>query len=182
MVPLIIAGMAAARLVTPIIAKKLLREGLAKAAPKAAKVSSSNPITSMNQLPKNLIKPATPSKPPVTTGRNSVVKRKELMARTKKNREQIKNAKEEARSPSSSVVQKKPMSVLEKAKQEMKISDDFARKLRGAEQVRGPLNKVPLGKKGMQIPGKGETVKRKAGGKVVKTNMSGDGLVRGCYD
>ena len=38
MVPLIIAGMAAARLVTPIIAKKLLREGLAKAAPKAARL------------------------------------------------------------------------------------------------------------------------------------------------
>ena len=174
MVPIIFAGMRVASLVTPIIAKKLIRDGLGKAAPKTAQVSSSKPITSMNQLPNNLIKPPKPSTPSVNTGKRTVSQSKELMARTKKNRNQVAEAKNKARSPKSSVATKKPLS----AYQEMSIAGESASKIRGAEQARGSLSKVPSGQKGMRLPSKGETVKRKAGGKI----MSGDDLVRGCYD
>ena len=174
MIPIVIAGMAVARLVAPVIAKKLIREGLAKPAAKAAKVSPSKPITSMNQLPNNLIKPPKPSTPSVNTGKRTVSQSKELMARTKKNRNQVAKAKNKARSPNTSVATKKPLS----AYQEMRIAGESASKIRGAEQARGSLSKVPSGQKGMRLPSKGETVKRKAGGKI----MSGDDLVRGCYD
>jgi len=177
MIPIVIAGMAA-RLVAPVIAKKLIKEGLAKLAPKTAKVSTSKPITSMNQLPNNLIKPPKPSTPSVNTGKRTVSQSKELMARTKKNRNQVAKAKNKARSPNSSVATNKPMSVVDRAKQEMSIAGESASKIRGAEQARGSLSKVPSGQKGMRLPSKGETVKRKAGGKI----MSGDDLVRGCYD
>ena len=178
MIPIVIAGMAVARLVAPVIAKKLIREGIAKPAAKAAKVSPSKPITSMNQLPNNLIKPPKPSTPSVNTGKRTVSQSKELMARTKKNRNQVAEAKNKARSPNSSVATNKPMSVVDRAKQEMSIAGESASKIRGAEQARGSLSKVPSGQKGMRLPSKGETVKRKAGGKI----MSGDDLVRGCYD
>ena len=178
MIPIVIAGMVVARLVAPIIAKKLMRNGLAKLAPTGAKVSTSKPITSMNQLPNNLIKPPKPSTPSVNTGKRTVSQSKELMARTKKNRNQVAEAKNKARSPKSSVATKKPMSVVDRAKQEMSIAGESASKIRGAEQARGSLSKVPSGQKGMRLPSKGETVKRKAGGKI----MSGDDLVRGCYD
>ena len=182
MIPIVIAGMAVARLVAPVIAKKLIREGLAKPAAKAAKVSPSKPITSMNELPKFLMKPLRP-KPTVKTKKgtpraDAAAERKALMARTQKNRNQIANAKNKARSPNSSVATNKPMSVVDRAKQEMSIAGESASKIRGAEQARGSLSKVPSGQKGMRLPSKGETVKRKAGGKI----MSGDDLVRGCYD
>ena len=178
MIPIVIAGMAVARLVAPVIAKKLIREGLAKPAAKAAKVRPSKPITSMNELPKFLMKPLRP-KPTVKTKKgtpraDAAAERKALMARTQKNRNQIANAKNKARSPKSSVATKKPLS----AYQEMRIAGESASKIRGAEQARGSLSKVPSGQKGMRLPSKGETVKRKAGGKI----MSGDDLVRGCYD
>ena len=166
MVPIILAGMAVARLVAPVIAKKLIREGLAKAAPKAAKVSPSKPITSMNQLPNNLIKPSTSSKPLLKTekrpGARTAKEGKALRERTKKNRQQI---KESAPKPKAISAPKKiRRGVLEQAKIDKEIAFQSAQKLRGAEQARGSVKTVSKSQKGMSLPGKGETVKRRKGG------------------
>ena len=166
MVPIILAGMAVARLVAPVIAKKLIREGLAKAAPKAAKVSPSKPITSMNQLPNNLIKPSTSSKPLLKTekrpGARTAKEGKALRERTKKNKQQI---KESAPKPKAISAPKKiRRGVLEQAKIDKEIAFQSAQKLRGAEQARGSVKTVSKSQKGMSLPGKGETVKRRKGG------------------
>jgi|TARA_R110000823_G_C15805363_1_gene487645 hypothetical protein len=173
MVPIIFAGMRVASLVTPIIAKKLIRDGLGKAAPKTAQVSSSKPITSMNQLPNNLIKPSTSSKPLLKTekrpGARTAKEGKALRERTKKNRQQI---KESAPKPKEISAPKKIRRGVEaQAKIDKEIAFQSARKLREAEQVRGPINKVPSSQKGMRLPGKGETVKRRKGGIAKKTRI-----------
>ena len=173
MVPIIFAGMRVASLVTPIIAKKLIRDGLGKAAPKTAQVSSSKPITSMNQLPNNLIKPSTSSKPLLKAekrlGARTAKEGKALRERTKKNRQQI---KESAPKPKEISAPKKIRRGVEaQAKIDKEIAFQSARKLREAEQVRGPINKVPSSQKGMRLPGKGETVKRRKGGIAKKTRI-----------
>mgnify|MGYP003624573663 FL=1 len=173
MVPIIFAGMRVASLVVPVIAKKLIREGLAKPAAKAAKVSPSKPITSMNQLPNNLIKPSTSSKPLLKTekrpGARTAKEGKALRERTKKNRQQI---KESAPKPKEISAPKKIRRGVEaQAKIDKEIAFQSARKLREAEQVRGPINKVPSSQKGMRLPGKGETVKRRKGGIAKKTRI-----------
>ena len=166
MVPIIFAGMRVASLVTPIIAKKLIRDGLGKAAPKTAQVSSSKPITSMNQLPNNLIKPSTSSKPLLKTekrpGARTAKEGKALRERTKKNKQQI---KESAPKPKAISAPKKiRRGVLEQAKIDKEIAFQSAQKLRGAEQARGSVKTVSKSQKGISLPGKGETVKRRKGG------------------
>ncbi len=60
----------------------------------------------------------------------------------------------------------------------IKMSVESAKKLKDATQIQGKVTKVPAGQKGMRLPAKGETVKRKKGGKV----MSGQDFVNSFYD
>ena len=80
--------------------------------------------------------------------------------------------------PTFKYVAEKPFS----SKTQKQIDNLMRGKEKGAEQARGAIRTTPKNQKGMRLPGKGETVKRMGGGKVIKTNMSGDDLVRGCYD
>ena len=68
------------------------------------------------------------------------------------------------------------------AKELSGIARESAKKIKDATQMQGKVTKVPAGQKGMRLPAKGETVKRKKGGKVIKDNMSGQDLVNSCYD
>jgi hypothetical protein len=172
MVPIILAGAAVARLVTPILAKKLIRDGIGKAASKSIKISPDKPITNMNQLPKDLYKPTKPSTLSKNTGKRTQAQHKELMERTRKNREGIKKLAT-PKPKVSSVPIKIPKGVQQQAKMKQKIASESAQKLKGAEQIQGVTKQTPSNKKGMLLPRKGETVKRYKGGKIVKKSKGG---------
>ena len=164
MVPLILAGAAVARMVAPVIAKSLIRRGLAREAPKSfTKNISQKPITNMNQLPKHM-QPKTTTPSSIRPGARTAKERKALRERTKKNRQQIKEAA--PKSKPGSVPIKIRRGVLEQLKIDKEIAFQAAQKLRGAEQARGSVKIVPKSQKGMSLPGKGETVKRSRGGPV----------------
>ena len=168
MVPIILAGMAVARLVTPIIAKKLIRDGLGKAATKSVKISPNKPITNMNQLPKHMQQTAKPSTVK-NTGKRTMKEVKALKERTQRNRQQVKQPA--PKSEVMSVPQKIRRGVEAQAKLEQKISSQSAQKLRGAEQVRGASRTTPKDQKGMRFPAKGEIVRRRKGGVARKTRV-----------
>lgn len=168
MIPLILAGAQAiaggtvARLVSPIIAKKLIREGLGRAASSSTKVSPAKPITNMNQLPANMQKTAKPS-PVKNTGKRTGKQAKELMERTKKNRQQIKEAKSE-RKVKTSAPTRINRGVEHQLKVDKIIRNQSGNKLSGALQARGAIKTTPKNQKGMSLPSKGQTVKRRKGG------------------
>ena len=178
MVPILLAGAAVARLVIPILAKKLIRDGVGKVAPKSIKISPDKPITNMNQLPKHLHKK---TKPPevINTGKRSVKQAKELLDRTKKNRLQIEAAK--LKPKVGSVPKKISRGVEEQARIDTNIASQSAQKLKGAEQIQGPIRLTPKNQKGMRLPNKGETVQRSKGGRIsskAKGGFMGKGI--GC--
>ena len=110
-------------------------------------------------------------------------------ARTEKTREQVSVAKQKRKTEfkkqnpqRTKLPVERKISVEKQAKELYGIASESAKKLKDATQMQGKVSKVPAGQKGMRLPGKGETVKRQKGGKVIKKNMSGDDLVRSCYD
>ena len=172
MVPLILAGATLARMVATPIARKLIREGVAKEASKtAAKKIIEKPITNINQLPKNLRPPTTtPSSKgsPVRSrpGARTQKQNKELRDRTQKAKDQAREAAPKSKTKTSSVPIKIRRGVLEQLKIDRELAFQAAQKLRGAEQARGSVRIVPRNQKGMSLPGKGGTVKRSRGGPV----------------
>ena len=183
MIPIVIAGMAIARLVTPVIAKKLIREGLAKAAPPAAKVSSAKPITNMNELPKVLTKPLRP-KPDVKTpkGESRGASKTALMKRTRKNRKQIAEAASKRKAEFQKTTPQRSKIVTEKIPSEYvlrRIGSESGKKLSGAKQIQGATPKTPSSQQGMRLPRKGETVKRQGGGLIKKSTDHKRAALRG---
>ena len=112
-----------------------------------------------------------------------------LQQRTQKTREQVAAAKQKRKVEFKS---KNPQRT--KLPAERKVSPDrqnyelsqigrqSSLKLKSAGQAKGTTPKTPAGQQGMRLPAKGETVKRKKGGKVIKNNTSGQDLVNSCYD
>ena len=183
MIPIVMAGMAAARLVVPVIAKKLIREGLAKAAPPAAKVSSAKPITNMNELPKFLTKPLRP-KPDVKTpkGESRGASKTALMERTRKNRKQIAEAASKRKAEFKKTTPQRSKIVTEKIPSEYvlrRIGSESGKKLSGAKQIQGATPKTPSSQQGMRLPGKGESVKRQGGGLIKKSTGHKRAALRG---
>jgi|TARA_R100000455_G_scaffold19864_1_gene9858 hypothetical protein len=252
MVPLILLGVGAARLVAPTAAKFLIKQGLAKKAPKGAETVGKK-ITKVEDLPPMVIrkfqqqtaKPKPPTKPKPSTKiktkpksdsplsasqikrmkaegktekeiqrigqtaakfkkaedarikkmlsqpkvKKSDAPKTTLQQRTKKTREQVAAAKQKRKAEfkkqnpqRTKLPVERKISVEKQAKELSGIASESAKKLKDATQMQGKVSKVPAGQKGMRLPGKGETVKRQKGGKVIKKNMSGDDLVRSCYD
>ena len=110
-------------------------------------------------------------------------------ARTQKTREQVATGKQQkrvenkAKNPQkTSVPVQRKVSAGRQDYELSQIAGESAKKLKDATQMQGKVTKVPAGQKGMRLPAKGETVKRKKGGKVIKDNMSGQDLVNSCYD
>ena len=227
MVPLILLGMGAARLVAPAAAKFLIKQGLAKAAPKGAQTVGKK-ITKVEDLPPMVIKKfqqqTAKAKPPPTAAekaqramasarsQKAAASRKKRMetegrttkeqaridetaarkaatqarkARTEKTREQVAAAKQKRKAEfqkqnpqRTKRIPERKVSVEKQAKELSAIARESAKKLKDATQMQGKVSKVPAGQKGMRLPAKGETVKRKKGGKV----MSGQDFVNSFYD
>lgn len=89
-----------------------------------------------------------------------------LKGRTNKARRQAAEAAPKSKSKTSSVPTKTRRGVLEQLKIDRELAFQAAQKLRGAEQARGSVRIVPRSQKGMSLPGKGGTVKRSRGGPV----------------
>jgi hypothetical protein len=242
MVPLILLGMGAARLVAPAAAKFLIKQGLAKAAPKGAQTVGKK-ITKVDDLPPMVIKkfqqqtakPKPPTKiktkpksdSPLSASQIKRMKaegktenqiqsigqkatkfkkaedarikkiqnqpkvkkpdapKTTLQQRTKKTREQVAAAKQKRKAEFQSknpqrtkLPAERKVSVEKQAKELSGIAKESSKKLKDATQMQGKVTKVPAGQKGMRLPAKGETVKRKKGGKV----MSGQDFVNSFYD
>ena len=174
MVPLILAGAAATRLVATPIARLLIRRNLAKETSKSAKNIIETPITHMNQLPKNLQQAVKSSvserSPAISTGKRTTKEATSLMERTRKNRQQIQEAaKGLERKPS--IPLKIRRNVEAQAKIDEKIASQSAQRLKGAQQQQGSLSKASSGQKRMRLPRKGETVNRRKGGIARKTRV-----------
>ena len=110
-------------------------------------------------------------------------------ARTQETREQVAAAKQKRKTEFKSknpqrtkLPAERKVSIDKQSKELSGIAGESAKKLKDATQMQGKVTKVPAGQKGMRLPAKGETVKRKKGGKVVKNNTSGQDLVNSCYD
>jgi hypothetical protein len=172
MVPIILAGAAAARMAATPIARMLIRQGAAREASRtAAKKIIEKPITHVSQLPKNLQpKTKTPSSVGSRPGARTAKEGKALKERTQKNRQQIKETAPKSKA-SPSVPKRIRRGAEEQAKIEQQIAYQSAQKLRGAEQARGAVKTVPKSQKGMRLPAKGETVKRRKGGMARKTRV-----------
>jgi hypothetical protein len=199
-VPLILLGMGVARMVAGPLAKQLIKAGVGKAAPKGAETAG-KAISKMDDLPymvtaklKNLDKapklktPKTPKPPNTNTGtkrgsygRTKAIKAKEaregLKSRTQKTREQVAAAKPKAPTKTSVPIQK-PMSAEARAKMEIQLARQSDAKISGASQIRGAIKKTPSGQKGMRLPGKGETPKRRMGGKIYAQSRNMGGPIR----
>ena len=174
MVPIILAGAAAARMAATPIARMLIRQKNAREAPKSFTVSpSQKPITNVDQLPKHMQPKTTPSSSKGSVrggGARTAKEGKALKERTKKNRQQIKEVASKSKT-GSSAPQKTRRGVEAQAKIEQQIASQSAQKLRGAEQARGVVKTVPKSQKGMRLPAKGETVKRRKVGMARKTRV-----------
>ena len=179
MVPIILAGAAAARMAATPIARMLIRQKNAREAPKSFTVSpSQKPITNVDQLPNHMQPKTTPSSSKGSVrggGARTAKEGKALKERTKKNRQQIKEVASKSKT-GSSAPQKTRRGVEAQAKIDKEIAFQAARKLREAEQPRGSVGIVPRSQKGMSLPGKGGTVKRTRGGPV---NARSRAAVRG---
>ena len=106
-------------------------------------------------------------------------------ARTQETREQVAAAKQKRKTEFKSknpqrtkLPAERKVSVEKQSKELSDIAGESAKKLKDATQIQGKVTKVPAGQKGMRLPAKGETVKRKKGGKV----MSGQDFVNSFYD
>ena len=164
MVPIILAGAAAARMAATPIARMLIRQKNAREAPKSFTVSPSQKHMQPKTTPSS-------SKGYVRGGGARTAKEgKALKERTKKNRQQIKEVASKSKT-GSSAPQKTRRGVEAQAKIEQQIASQSAQKLRGAEQARGVVKTVPKSQKGMRLPAKGETVKRRKGGMARKTRV-----------
>ena len=198
--PLILMGMGVARLVARPIANQLVKAGLGKAAPEGVKTAG-KAIDKIDDLPpvvtskiRELAKPPKPKTPttPKSSNANTGTKRgsygptkatkkaearEGLKSRTQQTKEQVAAAK----SPppkKTSVATNKPMSVQAKSKMQEEIARESSRKISGAKQAQGAVKTTPPGKKGMRLPGKGETPKRRMGGKIYAQSRNMGGPIR----
>ena len=187
------AGAGAARFLGPKIAQFLSSKGLGKVVD-ASQVTSKVPINTIKQLPRvvqqnltktrtqNITQQAKDAAAAATKAKNikaGAAKRKgiappkktqteledpsTLIGRTRKTRRQVKEAQKPKRTKSSVSV-KKPLSLDDT----MKIYRESEKKLAGAKQARGATPTTSSSQKGMRLPRKGETVKRKKGGRIGK--------------
>ena len=196
-VPLVLLGMGVARMVATPLAKQLIRSGVGKAASKGAETAGKT-ISKVDDLPpavtskiKELAKPKSTTTPKPSNantgtkrgpyGPTKATKAKEaregLKSRTQQTREQVAAARK-PRKPKTSVPTKRNIGAEAGAKETMGIAREALQKSRGAEQMRGAIKRTPPGQKGMRLPGKGETPKRRMGGKVYAMNRRMGGPIR----
>ena len=194
-VPLVLLGMGVARMVATPLAKQLIKSGVGKAASKGAETAG-KAINKVDDLPpavtakiKELAKPkstTTSSAPKPGAkrgpyGSTKATKAKEaregLKSRTQQTREQVAAARK-PRKPKTSVPTKRNIGAEAGEKEMMGIAREALQKSRGAEQMRGAIKRTPPGQKGMRLPGKGETPKRRMGGKIYAQSRNMGGPIR----
>tara|TARA_R110002012_G_scaffold255646_1_gene435723 strand:- start:235 stop:732 length:498 start_codon:yes stop_codon:yes gene_type:complete len=165
MIPILMAGLGAARMVSPALAKLLVKKGIGKQVSKG----TGRPIEKVSDLPATAQKMLKSPKEvaahrasikKVVAKPTSAVKRKSTgKTKVQKEKEEMDRIFEESRK-----ISDKELEAATKSDKLMDIKD------RNAMQAITGKRKA------------GGKVYRKKGGKVIKTNMSGNDLVRSCYD
>ena len=183
MIPILMAGLGAARMVAKPLADQLIKKGIGKQVNKGV----GRPISKVDDLP--------PAAQEMIKSPKAVLNQKASLARQAgKAKNQSAGAKKAAatRAANAKTPAAREAAKIKKAravgmKKTKQQKDELVPSKADPDKLEKMMRTMNAkDKSAMQaVTGKrkaGGKVYRKAGGKVLKTNMSGDDLVRGCYD